>query len=209
MAVVCVCRCGVPGNASCPSRGLKTRSSRSRTASSLHLPPPLWGRICEQHAALRQTHSEECLYCDECVCLIKKKNCHKDWARIMAKSMWTCNRSTHTWSVLFQNISAAVKAATLFSGFKILIPTDSVIDAFVIFGSDVPLSYLQLVRLIHSHLKEKRDRKKDRHLLCCKVLQMSHYVHLSFPNDEDKWENKNWRASGNKLQTHNCQDAQR
>lgn len=46
----------------------------------------------------------------------------------------------------------------------------------------IPLSYLQLVRLIHSHLEEKTDRESDKHLLCCKVLQMAHYT----PDDEDR-----------------------
>lgn len=75
------------------------------------------------------------------------------------------------------------------------IPTlnNKIIDIynFVIFVWNIPLSYLQLVRLIHSHLEEKRDRQKDRHLLCCEVLQMPHYTS---PNDEDKWESKNLRA---------------
>lgn len=45
---------------------------------------------------------------------------------------------------------------------------------------NIPLSYLQLVRLIHSHLEEKRERKRDRHLLCSKVPQAPHPAPLLF-----------------------------
>lgn len=77
---------------------------------------------------------------------------------------------------------------------------------FLCFSPHIPLSYLQLVRLIHSHLEEKRQKEGQTSALLQGPTNAS-LRSFSFPKRQGQVRKQELKGPRDKLQNHDCHDA--